>query len=165
MIEFVIFCKCFVNKYLLKHAMKIKSILIHEYQHKSTRVNTNQQESDTNQQESDTNQHESTWINTNLTRINTSPTRVNTNQYESNTSQHKSTRVWHESTRVRLSQQESKTSLDHKKQNKYGSAKSKRNFSVVFSEEICGGLNLSMALVFFSTSSYTMKHCFFNKGI
>ena len=30
----------------------IKSILIHEYQHKSTRVNTNQHESDTSQHES-----------------------------------------------------------------------------------------------------------------
>ena len=50
----------------------IKSIIIHEYQHKSTRVNTNQ--------------HESTQINTSLTRVNTSPTRVNTNQHESKTS-------------------------------------------------------------------------------
>ena len=37
----------------------IKSILMHEYQHKSTRVNTSQHESDTNQHESDMSQHES----------------------------------------------------------------------------------------------------------
>ena len=37
----------------------IKSILIHEYQHNSTRDNTNQHESDTTQQESDTSQDES----------------------------------------------------------------------------------------------------------
>ena len=43
----------------------IKSILIHEYQHKSTRVNTNQHEPDTSQHEYDTS--------------NTSPTQVNTN--------------------------------------------------------------------------------------
>ena len=61
---------------------KIKSILIHEYQHKSIRVNTNE--------------HESTRINTSLTRVNTSPTRVNT-------SQHESTRVRHESTRINTS--------------------------------------------------------------
>ena len=40
----------------------IKSILMHEYQHKSTRVNTSQHEStllNTNQHESDMSQHES----------------------------------------------------------------------------------------------------------
>ena len=40
----------------------IKSILIHEYQHKSTQINTNQHESYTSP----------AWVNT-------SPTRVNTN--------------------------------------------------------------------------------------
>ena len=47
----------------------IKSILIHEYQHKTTRVNTNQHEFDTNQHESDMSQHDS-----------------DTNQHESKTS-------------------------------------------------------------------------------
>ena len=50
----------------------IESILIHEYQHKSTRVNTNQQ----SQHESDTNQHAS-----------------DTSQHQSDTSQHESTRA------------------------------------------------------------------------
>ena len=60
----------------------IKSVLIYEYQHQSTRANTNQRESHTNQHD---------------------PTRVNANQHESETNQHKS-----------------KTSLYHKKYNKYG---------------------------------------------
>ena len=74
----------------------IKSILIHEYQHKSTGVKKNQ--------------HESTRINTSLTRINASPTRVNTNQHQStrvnmsptqvNTNQHESNSSQHESARV-----------------------------------------------------------------
>ena len=51
----------------------IKSILIHECQHKSTRVNTNQHESDTSQRESRQVRHIST-------RISTSPTRVNMSQ-------------------------------------------------------------------------------------
>ena len=59
---------------------RIKSILIHEYQHKSTRVNMNQHES---------------------TRINMSPTRINTNQHESIRVRHESTRVRHESTPFR----------------------------------------------------------------
>ena len=62
----------------------IKSILMHEYQHKSTRINTSP-----------------TWVNT-------SPTRVKTNQHESDKSQHESTQVQHESTRDNNSQ------LDHK---------------------------------------------------
>ena len=65
-----------------KGKMMIKSILIHEYQHGSTRINTNQHKS---------------------TRINTSPTRINTSQHESDTNQHESTRVQHESTRVNTS--------------------------------------------------------------
>ena len=65
----------------------IKSIIIHEYQHKSTRVNTNQ----------------------------TSPTRVNTNQHESDTSKHESDTSNTRPTRVNTNQHESKTSLDHKK--------------------------------------------------
>ena len=65
----------------------IKSILIHEYQHKSTRINTSQHES---------------------TRINTSPTRVNTNQHEADTSQHESKLAQHE---FNTSQHESVYSL------------------------------------------------------
>ena len=61
----------------------IKSILIHKYQHKSTRINTNQNESTRVQ-------HESTRVRHESTRINTSPTRVNTNQHESDTNQHES---------------------------------------------------------------------------
>ena len=71
----------------------IKSILIQECQHKSTRINTNQNESTRVQHES--------------RRVNTSPTRVNTNQHESNTSQHKPKRVRHESTRTNTNQHES----------------------------------------------------------
>ena len=56
--------------------LTIKSILLHEYQHKSTRPNTNHHESDTSQHES------------------------NTRQHESDTSQHESARVRHESARV-----------------------------------------------------------------
>ena len=77
---------------------KIKSILIHEYQHNSTRVNMNQHESariktsptriNTSQHESDTNQHEP----------NTNQHEPNTNQYESSTRQRKSsTKVRYES--------------------------------------------------------------------
>ena len=57
---------------IFSREIEIKSILIHKYQHGSTRVNTNQ--------------HKSARINTSLTRINTSPTWVNTNQHESKTS-------------------------------------------------------------------------------
>ena len=64
----------------------IKSILIHEYQHGSTRINTSQ--------------HESTEVLHQSTRVNTSPTRINTSQHESDTNQRESTRVQHESTRV-----------------------------------------------------------------
>ena len=59
--------------------LSIKSIIINECQHKSTRVNTNQHESDTSQ-------HESTRINTSQHESD----RVNTNQHESYTSQHES---------------------------------------------------------------------------
>ena len=41
---------------------EIKSILVHEYQHKSTRVNTSLKQVNTNQRESDTSQHESTRV-------------------------------------------------------------------------------------------------------
>ena len=79
----------------------IKSILIHEYQHKSTGVKKNQ--------------HDSTRINTSLTRINTSPTRVNTNQHESTRVNMSPTQVNTSPTRVNRNQHESKTSLDPKK--------------------------------------------------
>ena len=96
----------------------IKSILIHEYQHKSTRVNTNQHESTRVRHESTEVRHESTRINTRQHESNTSQhesTRVNTNQHESDTSQHESTRVQHESTRVRHdSKRVHKSQLDHK---------------------------------------------------
>ena len=52
---------------VLELELPVKSILIHEYQHKSTRVNTNQ--------------HESTRARHKSTRINTSPTQVNTSQH------------------------------------------------------------------------------------
>ena len=68
----------------------IKSILIHEYQPKLTRIDTSQHDSTRVRHESTRNQHEST-------RIHTSPTRVNTNQHESDTSQHESKLVQHES--------------------------------------------------------------------
>ena len=97
--------------------LKIKSILIHEYQHKSTRVNTNQQESTRARHESTRVRHESTRVqhkstrintsptrvNTTPTRANTSPTRVNTSELESDTSQHKKKRVLDELTQVNKS--------------------------------------------------------------
>ena len=58
---------------------QVYSILIHEYQHKSRQVNTNQ--------------HESTLINTSPTRVKTGLTRVNMNQHESDTSQHEPIQV------------------------------------------------------------------------
>ena len=72
----------------------IKSILIYEYQHKSTLVNTNQHESDTSQ-------HESTWVWHESTRINTSQHGSDTSQQESKTSQHESNRSQHESPQVK----------------------------------------------------------------
>ena len=47
----------------------IKSILIHEYQHGSTGVNTNQHESDTSQHELARVQHKSQRINTSLKQV------------------------------------------------------------------------------------------------
>ena len=52
----------YYDSLLLDVTLWINSILIHEFQYKSTRVNTNQHEFDTNQHESDTNQHESTRV-------------------------------------------------------------------------------------------------------
>ena len=51
----------------------IKSMLIHEFQHKSTRVNTNQHES---KNKSKLVLHESAPVNTSPTWVSTSPTRV-----------------------------------------------------------------------------------------
>ena len=102
----------------------IKSILIHEYQHESTRINTGQHESNTSQHES--------------TQINTSPTRV----------QHESTQVRHESTRINTSQHDSNTSQHEAtrvqnrsrpwKRDKHGSKK-RQNLA----ERCCGRLHLS----------------------
>ena len=76
----------------------IKSILIHEYQHKSTRVNTNQHESDTTQHES-------------LTRVNTNQHESKTSQHEFDTSQHESTVVKDCPRWVSMSQHKSDTNL------------------------------------------------------
>ena len=78
--------------YYYKYLM-IKSILIHEYQHKSTEVNTNQHEPDKSQHESTWVWHESTRINMSLTRVKTSLKRVNTSPTQVNTNQHKSKSV------------------------------------------------------------------------
>ena len=60
-----------------RHSPRIKSILIREYQHKSTRVKTNQHESDTNQHECVTNQHESTRAKRGSTRVQNKSMQVN----------------------------------------------------------------------------------------
>ena len=74
----IIFKDCSTFVFFFKYVKKrIKSILIHKYQHKSTRVNTNQHEFDTNQHESDMSKHK--------------PIRV----------RHEPTQVWQESTQVR----------------------------------------------------------------
>ena len=86
----------------------IKSILIHEYQDKSSRVNTSQHELTRIR-------HESTRTKTSLTQINTSPTSVNTNQ-------NGSTRYRHESTRINTS---SRTGLDHEKEKNMAKRKNK----------------------------------------
>ena len=61
---------------------EIKSILMHECQHKSTRINTNQHECEANQHKSKTSQRKSTRVWHESTRINTSSTRVNTSQLD-----------------------------------------------------------------------------------
>ena len=83
---------------------RIKSILIHKYQHNQdestrinaslTRINTNQHESDTSQHEFDMSHHES-----------------NTNQHESDTNQLESTQVKKCPSLVNMSQRKSDTSL------------------------------------------------------
>ena len=80
------------------YIVRIKSVLIHKYQQKSTRVNPSPTRINTNQHESDTSQLESTEVQHESTQVNTSLARINRNQHESNTRQH-----------------ESKTSLDHEK--------------------------------------------------
>ena len=55
----------------------IKSILIHQYQHGSTRVNTNQHESNASQHQSTRVLHESTRINTSLKQVQIIKNRTN----------------------------------------------------------------------------------------
>ena len=69
-----------VHKCFQKQQLKIKSILIHEHQHKSTRV-----------------QHESTRVENKSTRVWQESTRINTSQHKFDTSQHESARVQNKS--------------------------------------------------------------------
>ena len=66
--------------------LTIQSILIHEHQHESTRINTSP-----------------TWVNTNQHESDTSPWRFNTSPTQVNSYQHESARVWHESARINTS--------------------------------------------------------------
>ena len=86
----------------------IKSILIHEHQHESTRINTGQHESNMSQDES-------TQINMSLTRV----------QFESIRVRHESTRINKTPTRVNTMQYESKTGLDHEKEKNMAKRKDK----------------------------------------
>ena len=72
----------------------IKHILIHEYQQKSTRINTSLTQVNKNQHEIGTSQHGS-----------------NTSQHKSNTSQHESTQIKKCPRWVNMSQRKSDTSL------------------------------------------------------
>ena len=90
---FFLRCENVINKIIYK--ITIKSILIHEYQRKSTQIDTSPTRVNTNRV-----RHEPTRINTSLTRVNTSCARVITNQRASNRSQHESDRIQTESTRV-----------------------------------------------------------------
>ena len=90
---FFLRCENVINKIIYK--ITIKFILIHEYQRKSTQIDTSPTRVNTNRV-----RHEPTRINTSLTRVNTSSARVITNQRESNRSQHESDRIQTESTRV-----------------------------------------------------------------
>ena len=116
----LIFCKkaaFFFSCLYSCHFLSIKSILIHEYQHESTRISTNQHKSDTSP----------TRVNTSPTWVNTSQhesTRINTNQHDSNTSQHEATRVQNRSRPW--------------KRDKHGSKK-RQNLT----ERCCGRLHLS----------------------
>ena len=108
----LIFCKkaaFFFSCLYSCHFLSIKSILIHEYQHESTRINAGQHESDTSQ-------HESAQINTSPTRVQHESTQVRHESTRVNTSQHESTRINTTPTRVNTKQHESKTGLDHEKE-------------------------------------------------
>ena len=74
--------KIFIQSIVTRCLKAIKSILIHEYQHKSTRVNTNQYESDTNQHESDTSQHKSETSQHESTQVKKCPRWVNMSQHK-----------------------------------------------------------------------------------
>ena len=87
---FFLRCENVINKIIYK--ITIKSILIHEYQRKSTQIDTSPTRVNTNRV-----RHEPTRINTSLTRVNTSSARVITNQGQSNRSQHESNRIQNES--------------------------------------------------------------------
>ena len=63
-----------------------KSIVIHKYQHKLTRVNTNQHESDTSQHKSKTSQHESDTSQLKSAQVKRCPRWVNMSQHKSDTS-------------------------------------------------------------------------------
>ena len=83
---FFLRCENVINKIIYK--ITIKSILIHEYQRKSTQIDTSPTRVNTNRV-----RHEPTRINTSLTRVNTSFARAITNQRESNRIQTESTQV------------------------------------------------------------------------
>ena len=83
---FFLRCENVINKIVYK--ITIKSILIHEYQRKSTQIDTSPTRVNTNRV-----RHEPTRINTSLTRVNTSFARAITNQRESNRIQTESTQV------------------------------------------------------------------------
>ena len=83
---FFLRCGNVINKIVYK--ITIKSILIHEYQRKSTQIDTSPTRVNTNRV-----RHEPTRINTSLTRVNTSFSRAITNQRESNRIQTESTQV------------------------------------------------------------------------
>ena len=87
---FFLRCENVINKIIYK--ITINSILIHEYQRKSTQIDTSPTRVNTNRV-----RHEPTRINTSLTRVNTSSARVIKNQGQSNRSQHESNRIQNES--------------------------------------------------------------------
>ena len=78
----------------------IKSVLIHEYQHSSTRINMNQYKLtriNTVWHESIRFWHESTRVRHGSIRINAIPIQVNKSQHDSDKSQHESIRVQNKS--------------------------------------------------------------------
>ena len=84
-----------MNNELKTLLFRIKSILIHEYQHNSTRVNMNQYESTQVRNESTRVRHESDTIQHESARVLHNSTRINTSQKASNRSQHESTQILH----------------------------------------------------------------------